>query len=225
MRRHLPVNRYCTAIIGLAIVAVATRLRHLGLHYIEEQPLTFALLAAGLTMGELLPVKVPRRGGDEAVTLSTSFTFALCLAGGLGPALLTQGFASAAQDVAARKPLQRVAFNVAQYALSMVSALIVIRALHAGARIGTSHPFRSADLPAILLGAGTFFLVNTAVVGIAVALHQGVPIGKYFRNDALFVFVTGMVLLCYPSSPRQSWPCSTRAARRFAASTRPITTR
>jgi diguanylate cyclase (GGDEF)-like protein len=195
MRRHLTVNRYCTAVIALAIIAVVTRARHLGLQYIEDQPLTFALLAAGLTMGELLPVKVPRRGGDEAVTLSTSFTFALCLAGGLGPALLTQGFASAAQDVAARKPLQRVAFNVAQYALSMVSALMVIRALHAGSRIGTSHPFESADLPAILLGAGTFFLVNTAVVGIAVALHQGVSIGKYFRNDALFVFVTGMVLL------------------------------
>src|SRR5690349_7985652 len=126
MRRHLTVNRYCAAIIALAVVAVATRYHELSLRYIDAQPVTFALLAAALTMGELLPVKVPRRGGDEEVTLSTSFTFALALAGGLGPAVLTQGFASTVQDVASRKPLQRILFNIAQYSLSLVAALAVI---------------------------------------------------------------------------------------------------
>jgi diguanylate cyclase (GGDEF)-like protein len=195
MRRHLTVGRYCCAVIGLAILAVALRWDSLSLRYITLQPLTFALLAAGLVMGELLPVKVPRKGGEEEVTLSTSFTFALCLAGGLGPALLTQGFASAVQDAVGRKPLHRIIFNVAQYTLSMVCALTVIRALHVPDAVDPNRPFRTADLPAILLGAATFFIVNTGTVNIAIAIHQGTPIGRFFRNDLGFTLITGSVLL------------------------------
>ena len=195
MRRYVTINRYCAAVILVAAGSVAALSGGINFRFVEVQPITFALLFGGLTLGELLPVKVPRRGGDEAITLSTSFTFALLLAGGLGPALAAQAFASAVQDVAARKPLQRVLFNVAQYTLSMVAALLVIKLLHADNGIGTSRPFESGDLPAVLLGAGTFFLVNTGVVGMAVALHQGAPILRFFRNDALFVLVTGNVLL------------------------------
>ena len=197
MRRKLTVNEWCVVIIAAAIVAVvAIGLRGgVTLGYIGLHPLTFGLLFGALTLGELLPVKIPRRGGDEEVTLSTSFTFALLLAGGLGPALVAQGVASAVQDVAARKALRRVLFNVAQYTLSMVGALMVIKLFHADAGVGTKRPFESGDLPAVLLGAATFFTINTGIVGVAVALYQRVPIGRHFRNDALFVFITGMVLL------------------------------
>jgi diguanylate cyclase (GGDEF)-like protein len=197
MRAHLTINRYCALVIGVAAASVVAMSGTLSLHYIGVEPLTFGLLCAALALGELLPVKIPRRGGDEAVTLSTSFAFALLLAGGLGPALLAQGAASALQDAVARKGLQRISFNVAQYTLSMVGALLVIRLLHGGAGIGTGthRPFESGDLPAVLLGALTFFIINTGIVGLAVALHQGAPILRHFRNDALFVFVTGNVLL------------------------------
>ena len=197
MRSYLTINRYCALVIVVAAASVAALSGTLSLHYIVTEPLTFGLLFAALSLGELLPVKIPRRGGDEAVTLSTSFAFALLLAGGLGPALVAQGLASALQDGVARKGLQRISFNVAQYTLSMVAALLVIRLLHGDAGIGTGthRPFESSDLPAVLLGALTFFVVNTSVVGVAVALHQGAPILRHFRNDALFVFVTGNVLL------------------------------
>ena len=82
---------------------------------IGRSPITFGLLSIGVVLAETLPVKIPRRGGDEEITLSTSFVMALLLACGLGPALLTQGLASVIQDVIARKPWWRVAFNLAQY--------------------------------------------------------------------------------------------------------------
>ena len=72
----------------------------LDLHYIVEQPITFASLTAGVLLGEMLPVKIPRRGNDEMLTLSTAFSMALLLAGGLGPALIAQGIGSVIQDVA-----------------------------------------------------------------------------------------------------------------------------
>jgi diguanylate cyclase (GGDEF)-like protein len=196
MRSHLTVNRYCAIVIIAACAVVAALFPSAHWSYITKDPLTFGLLFAALTLGELLPVKIPRRGGDEEVTLSTSFTFALLLlSGGLGPALIAQSAASAVQDIVARKPWYRIAFNVAQYVLSMAGALMVIRLLSDTSAVGTPHPFKGQDLPAILLGSGTFFVINTGVVGMAVALHKKAPIVAWFRNDLLFVFVTGNVLL------------------------------
>jgi len=61
--------------------------------------------------------------------------------------------------------------------------------------IGSPHPFASSDLPGILLGAGAFFVVNTGVVGVAVALYQEAPIVRYFRHDAGFVAITSAAML------------------------------
>jgi len=33
-------------------------------------PLTFAVLGGGILAGEMLPLKIPRRGGDEEITLA-----------------------------------------------------------------------------------------------------------------------------------------------------------
>src|ERR1035441_3861920 len=62
-------------------------------------------------------------------------------------------------------------------------------------QIGLPHPFSGAELPAVLLGAAAFLVVNNCVVGVAVALHQGVAIGQYLRNEVWFVVGTGAVLL------------------------------
>jgi diguanylate cyclase (GGDEF)-like protein len=165
------------------------------LQYIHDQPLTFAMLSAGVMFGEMLPVKIPRRGNDEQMTLSTPFVMAVLLAGGLAPALIAQSAASVVQDLHAGKAWWRIRFNLGQYALSMAAALMTMRWLSAAPHIGSSHPFSSADLPGMMVGAGAFFLVNNGVVGGAVSLYQGVPVLRYFRNDAGFVAITGSVML------------------------------
>jgi diguanylate cyclase (GGDEF)-like protein len=147
-------------------------------------------------LGELLPMKIPRRGGDEEITISTSFAFALLLVGGLAPALVALGCASVIQDVVARKPWWRVRFNVGQYGLSLMAATLVLEALSSVPHVGLSHPFSAAELPVVLLGAAAFFAVNTCVVGTAVALYQEAPIGRYFRSDLLFIALSGGVVLC-----------------------------
>src|SRR5205085_3430574 len=109
-------------------------------------PLTFGLLTLGVILAETLPVKIPRRGQEEEITLSTSFSMALLLAGGLGPALLAQGFASAIQDVWSGKPGWRVRFNVGQYTLSLVVSYLVLGLLSGTPHIGSSHPFNGDQL-------------------------------------------------------------------------------
>lgn len=195
MRVHLTVRPYCAAVsvAGVAVAGMAATSMNIG--YVARRPLTFALLALGVVLAEALPVRIPRRGQDEEITLSTSFAMALLLVGGLGPALVAQGVASAIQDVASRKPSWRVCFNLGQYTLALAGAYMVLWVLSDTSRIGSSHPFSAAQLPAVLLSAASFFVVNTGLVGVAVALHQGVSIRRYFQTDLFFVVTTAGVLL------------------------------
>jgi diguanylate cyclase (GGDEF)-like protein len=195
MTERISLRIYCDAIFlaGCAVLVALAGSTNFG--YIFHHTRTFAVLAGGVLLGEMLPLKIPRRGMDEEITLSTSFSLALLLAGGLGPALVAQGTASIVQDLHAGKPLWRIRFNLGQYTLSMAAALTVMRWLGAAGRIGSSHPFSSAELPAVLVAATVFYVVNTGIVGAAVAMYQGVPVRRYFRNDAFFVAVTGAVML------------------------------
>ena len=93
----------------VALIPLASSLH---ISYPVQRPVTFGLLALGVILAETLPVKIPRRGQDEEITLSTSFAMALLLAGGLGPAVIAQGVASAIQDLTSGKPGWRVRFNL-----------------------------------------------------------------------------------------------------------------
>jgi diguanylate cyclase (GGDEF)-like protein len=177
------------------MVVLVPLARSLHLDYPAHRPVTFGLLALGVILAETLPVKIPGRGQDEEITLSTSFSMALLLAGGLGPAVIAQGVASMIQDVNSGKPGWRVRFNLGQYTLSLVAAFLTLRLLSDTSRVGSAHPFTGTQLPAVLLSAAAFFITNTGLVGIAIALHQGASIRRYFRNDFFFVVTTAGVLL------------------------------
>jgi hypothetical protein len=190
-----PVRIYCAIVFlaGCAAVLALAGSAHFG--YPLHDPLTFGVIAAGVVLGEMLPIKIPRRGNDEELTLSAAFAMALLMIGGLGPAVIAQAGASIIQDVSSGKPWWRVRFNAGQYALSLASAWIVIRAVSGVSMVTLSHPLASAQLPPMLLGAGAFFLVNSGIVGCAVAMYQGTLIPRYFGNNLSFSFITGGVML------------------------------
>ncbi|MGA9859194.1 MAG: EAL domain-containing protein [Solirubrobacteraceae bacterium] len=195
MRERSRVRIYCEAIFVISCVAVLALVPEAHLGYVAEDPFTFAILAAGVVLGEMMPIKIPRRGDDEELTLSASFAMAMLLIGGLAPALIAQCAASAVQDISSHKPGWRVRFNIGQYALSMIAAWAVMRAISVSSRLNVLHPFASHQLPAMMLAALAFFLVNAWIVGSAVAMYQEVPILGYFRHSVSFVLITGGVVL------------------------------
>src|SRR5689334_1875936 len=98
-RRSISARHYCAGVFLAGMAAVVLQAPWIDLSTITRTPLTFAVLTAGVILAETLPVKIPRRGQEEEITLSTSFTMALLLVSGFGPALIAQGVASVIQDV------------------------------------------------------------------------------------------------------------------------------
>jgi diguanylate cyclase (GGDEF)-like protein len=193
VRRLQPVHRLTAVVslvgLGLLVAVVWTTEVLVPPH----AWLYVVLLVPGVMLGELLPLKIPRRGDDEEITISTTFAFALLVTVSLPVALVVQCVASALQDALARKVWWRVVFNLGQYTLSLAAAAAVMRL----AAVGEPQvPFNPVNLPAIAAAGTTFFLINTGVVGAAIAVYQRTSLLRYFRSDLAFSLYTNTVLLC-----------------------------
>jgi len=142
----------------------------------------FVALLIGVVLGELVPVRLPLRGGDEETNLSTVFSLALLMYSGLAAALIAQAAASLIQDVVARKPVWRSAFNIGQYILCLAAADVVLTlfGVQAGRVVGLST---LSEIIAVLLAGAAFFAVNFLVVGMAVARHQNTRLHTHLGND------------------------------------------
>jgi diguanylate cyclase (GGDEF)-like protein len=144
-------------------------------------------------LGELLPIKVPRR--DSEITTSTTFSFATMLIWGLPAAVFAQACGSALTDLARRRSPWRSAFNVAQYTLSYAAAGAVV-ALLTDVPLPDGPPyFTPGDVPAMLLGGAAFFVVNNGLAGAASALSDDAPVVPHLVDDIGFHASTATVLL------------------------------
>src|SRR3954454_8057042 len=122
-----PLHTYVSIIIAIGAVCgvgiVLDGVGDLDLAFTPEIGL-FALCAL---IGDFLPLKVFTRGAEGEITTSTCFAFAALLAGGPLAALVALGAANLVVDAYRRKAPQKIAFNVAQYAISVAAAGVVLR--------------------------------------------------------------------------------------------------
>jgi diguanylate cyclase (GGDEF)-like protein len=195
LRRLHPLDLYVTLVVATgaacAVIVIGSGIETLPSLLTPE----LALFTLCALVGELMPLKVHTRGSEGEVTTSTCFALALMLAG--GPAVAMAGLlgASVAADTLNGKPLKKVAFNAAQYSVSVAAASLVLITLTDVPRAG-ALPFSPGDLIPILGVATVFFVVNSALVSTVVALAQGViKLGRYLANDLFFQASTAGLLL------------------------------
>ncbi len=179
--RHT-VNRYLVVVsaagLGLFVGLMATAGG-------EAANLAFRRLwpfTAFVVLSQFLPVMIPKRK-EEEITTSSTFAFAMVLAGGLPAAALALALASLVSDLGRRKPVWRAGFNIAQYTLSLAAGTMVLMALEIRPHFGAGPHFGPWDLGGILLAAGAFFLANNTMTGAALAMTQGIPLIPYLRRD------------------------------------------
>jgi signal transduction histidine kinase len=190
MTRGRALTVYVAAVIsaglGLLIGMAVTG----GIRDVVHAPTAFWVFSIFPVIGEAFPILIPRANGEaDETTMSTTFAFALVLAFGPAMAAITQAVASSLADAAHRKELWKIAFNAGQYTLSIGASGAVYRALGGDSQIGTS------DLGAVAIAGLTFFVVNTSLTSIGLALAQDARIPTYLWRDLRFDAFTSPVLV------------------------------
>jgi diguanylate cyclase (GGDEF)-like protein len=180
-----PLKVYVTGVIALGVACCAAVFLEYGAGISELRTPEVMLLAACAFAGELISLKVVRRGAVTEITTSATFAFAALLIAGPASAVVILICACIAADVIQRKAAIKALFNASQYAIALSASWLVLEALTGVPRIGLQFHFTPADLPGILVSAAAFFLVNSALVAVVVALAQGVRFGHVVRDCCL----------------------------------------
>ncbi|MBV9594261.1 MAG: EAL domain-containing protein [Actinobacteria bacterium] len=159
---------YLTVSCGLGLIVLA------GYHVMTSAglDLTAALImdAVLLVALELLPLVQGRGHDPQGVVMSTAFTCAVLFLWGIWPAVLMIAVASIAADLNVGKSWWKVAFNPAQYALSVAAGYLVMRM--AGHPSSLAHPLRHFGVSDLGWAFGVwmaYFIVNLALVAAAVS--------------------------------------------------------
>jgi diguanylate cyclase (GGDEF)-like protein len=157
-----------------------------------ERPGLVALLAAGMLLAELFPIRVPGRA--EEVSFSTSFTFALLVTHGTAEAVLVATGTLVLADALRRQTPIKVAYNAAQYAISWAVAGVVYELIAGspGAEVETVVP---GDLLGLLAAGLAYGVVNGLLAPLPPAMLGGGPVWAELRRGIEFVVGTTIALV------------------------------
>src|ERR671914_677416 len=190
-----PLQVYVTAVICLGALCCAFVFIRDGdslSRLLTPEVMLFAVCAFA---GELISLKVVTRGAEGEVTTSTTFAFAALLVAGPACAIVALICASFAADLIQRKALTKLLFNASQYVITLTASAFVLQALTGVPRVDEQFHFAPGDLPGILVAAAAFFLVNSTLVAVVIALVQDIKVGRYLVQDWFFQVSTGGLML------------------------------
>ncbi|MGI5203468.1 putative bifunctional diguanylate cyclase/phosphodiesterase [Spirillospora sp. CA-108201] len=196
-RRGSPLWIYFVVVILLGVAAgvvAFSGLTRADLDALAGTPV-FWILGCFIIFGELRPIITPGSTENNGATTSTTFSFAALLYAGLPIAAALQAVAVITCGIFRSRTPHRIAFNVAQYTLSLAAAQFVLAL--SGDLATPSHLWvpHGSDLPAIALAGAVYFACNDTLVGAAVALHARVSLVKALRWDLAYQVLVHLALL------------------------------
>ncbi|HEY5171209.1 MAG TPA: diguanylate cyclase, partial [Acidimicrobiia bacterium] len=199
-RRIEPINRYVAAVSAAGLTAGVLIVAREAASEVRAATPAIAVLMLLVIVGELYPIRVPLRDDAEEVTISTAFMFATLLLAGPAVAIIAQCVAAFLSDLRTRKPWWKAMFNIAQYALSITGAWVVLVGIAPDLRVGgasgfATHNFAAHDFIAVFAAGAVSFVLNDSFVIVALAIAQKIPIVRELRNNLGFHTATTMVLI------------------------------
>ncbi|NVI91215.1 bifunctional diguanylate cyclase/phosphodiesterase [Actinomadura sp. BRA 177] len=196
-RRGSPLWIYFVVVILLGVTAggaAFSRLTAADLDALVSTPV-FWILGCFIVFGELRPIITPGSTENNGATTSTTFSFAALLYAGLPIAAALQVIAVITCGIFRGRAPHRIAFNAAQYTLSLAAAQLVLALFGDLATPSDLWVPHGADLPAIALAGAVYFACNDTLVGSAVALHARVSLVKALRTDLAYQVLVHLALL------------------------------
>jgi hypothetical protein len=157
-----------------------------------ERPEHVAVLAAGMLLAELFPLRIP--GREEETSFSTAFSFALLFSHGTAITVVVATACLVAADLARRRVAVKLAYNAAQYAVSWGAAGVVFTALAGAPDPALAEP-PLGDLWALIPAGLAFVLLNGGLGALPGALIADGPAWPHLRHSYAFAFTTNAVLL------------------------------
>ncbi|HEX5542431.1 MAG TPA: EAL domain-containing protein [Micromonospora sp.] len=195
--RAAPFFGFIWTVIAAAAFVVAPPLVGLT-EQLPQLPGAFWLMAALAVIGDARPFTPPGRRQSSAVLPSICFTFAILLAYGLGPAVAVQSAAVIVSSLRMRHAVWRTIFNLAQYALALWAADLVIQ-LGAPAAFAPTRAPQWTEVATTVGATGAWFAVNYTCVVTAVRLRFSAAWWSTFRHGLAFELLsTGSLLLLGP---------------------------
>ncbi|MEU8802083.1 bifunctional diguanylate cyclase/phosphodiesterase [Spirillospora sp. NPDC048819] len=196
-RRGSPLWIYFVVVILLGVAVCVTAFSGLSgadLDALAGTPV-FWILGCFIIFGELRPIITPGSTENNGATTSTTFAFAALLYAGLPIAAALQAIAVITCGIFRGRSPHRIAFNAAQYTLSLAAAQLVLAMFGNLATPTDLWVPDGGDLPAIALAGAVYFVCNDTLVGSAVALHERVSLLKALRFDLGYQVLVHLALL------------------------------
>lgn len=198
-RSTRPIYWYVAA-VSLAGLSLLVGLGFSGeISHIPYSSPKFWLFTILLVVGELWPVRIPRRDEHEEVTTSGTFAYALLISFGVPAAVVVHAGATLLADLVRRKEWWKAAFNAGTYTLAVAGAGATVSLITDIPRPGAPPAFLSVDLPAIIAGALVFLVVNHILTRAAIALAQELKVvGSVFSEFTFHASITFVMLALSP---------------------------
>src|SRR6478672_5197483 len=115
-----PLARYVVAVVVGGCLCLAALIATGGLDLLDARhPELLVLLMGCAVVAELTPLKVVLRAAEGEITASNTFAFALLICYGAAPAAIAFALGTNLADGIRRKPPERIAFNDAQYVITV----------------------------------------------------------------------------------------------------------
>lgn len=194
---HLRAYMWTVILVAAPLVAFAVRA---AVHGYSDMPsgtilAITAIFCVILIVGELWPIPVSRgrKAGDE-ITVSSTFGFGLLFVAPVFVAIAAQAVALTIDAISRRRPLDRLLFNIAQYAIAFLGARLVY-ALAAGRAFTPVDPVPSPDLLATVPAGLVFLLINNTLVAVAVSISVQMRLRQVLVDDLRWQFTTSAPLL------------------------------
>src|SRR5829696_8022308 len=160
-----------------------------------RHPELLLLLMGCAVVAELTPLKVVLRAAEGEITASNTFAFALLICYGPAPAAMAFALGTVLADGIRRRPPERIAFNAAQYVITVAAAGIVLSALSDLPHLTDPTGITPADLPGIVAAALVFHALNSSFVAGAIALAEKIGFLRYLASDLFLQASTAGLLL------------------------------
>jgi len=162
------LRAYMVAVATIGLVVLCLLGAAVDLDRLREDLPAVAILSVLVLVAPFLSIPLSREGRGPTVHVDAPFSFALLLVGGAGCAALVLAASCVLYDLAHRKPLRKLAFNVGAHTVGLAGGAGVWMVL-AGGQVTDS-----SALPAILAGTAVFVAIKAVLVAGAVGLDESV---------------------------------------------------